>query len=92
MMLSRFSLALLSAALLSSCQAANTIVQEPFKLLGDVFSSVGRATGTGGGAANDRKPGDASIEAAEAEQAKAQLAEQSAKPATEDATAAVVAR
>jgi hypothetical protein len=87
MMLPRVSAVLFCAFLLSSCQTASTIVQEPFKILSSLTSSVSHI-----GADNDRKPGDASIEAAEAEQAKAQLAEQSAKPAAEDATAAVVAR
>ncbi len=79
MMLFRLSAALSVASLLSSCQTASTIVQEPFKILSSLTSSISHI-----GADNDRKPGDASIEAKEAEQAKDQLALQNAKPAPGD--------
>jgi hypothetical protein len=88
MMLSRLFAVLPCAALLSSCQTASTIVQEPFKLLNSLTSSVSHI-----GADNDRTPGDASIEAKEAEQAKEQLAQRNLEPAESihSATASAVA-
>jgi len=86
-MLPRVLAVLICALPLSSCQTASTLVQEPFKILQSLTTSVSHI-----GADNDRKPGDASIEAKEAEQAKDQIAQQSVKPAEDAAATAVAVR
>lgn len=64
----RLLAAILCALLFSSCQMANTLLQEPANLI----TSLGHALHVD----NDRTPGDASIEAVEAKQAQDQLAMQ----------------
>ncbi len=75
----RLLAALISVLMFSSCQMANTIMQEPANLIG----SLGRALHV----ENDRTAGDASIEAIEAKQAQDQLAMQEGRSAAKDAAA-----
>jgi hypothetical protein len=91
MILLRLAAALLSVSFLASCQTAGAVAQEPFTILNDVFSSVGRAFHSSD---NDRQPGDSSIEAKEAKEAQDQLASQNVMPAegSEAGTVAVAAR
>ncbi len=76
----RLLAALISALMLSSCQMANTLMQEPANLI----TSLGHALHVD----NDRTPGDTSIEAVEAKQAQDQLAMQESAVKRPEAVAA----
>jgi hypothetical protein len=63
----------LTVSLLSSCETAGALAEEPLTLVNDVFTSVGRLFHS---SANDRTPGDNTIEAKEAQKAELALKEQ----------------
>ena len=73
MTLLRLIAAFLTVVLCSSCQTAGTLAQEPVTLVNDLFSSVGRMFHS---SANDRQPGDNTIEAKEVQKAEVALKEQ----------------
>jgi hypothetical protein len=79
----------LTVSLLSSCSTASSLAQEPVTLLNDVFTSMGRVFHS---SANDRTPGDNTIEVKEVDKAELALKEQKSPQPSAVSDSTVAAR
>jgi hypothetical protein len=79
----------LTVSLVCSCSTAGSLAQEPVTLVNDVFSSVGRLFHS---SANDRQPGDNTIEAKEVQKAEVALKEEKSQPPSAAPDSTVAAR